>query len=313
MNSVEICFIFDSNEASLVSERLGDLGLVVHEYDFSNIHDLKLNPEKVNIVLIDLEKVSVVEIITSLRKNSHLTDSITYVMISPQYMGDALSITGSLLQTEFIEKPYNRREFILLIEKTIVVEKYRELMGQLSSEYKERIENYENIFDTNKNNVFESEKSDETFKRILNFERNLIERQKELNERIKEFSCFREQDFAQARDMLFANAMLDKLREKELLEARDTITAQEHVIDFAGMLLEEKIKEVEAEQHVLEYASESAEGQKKIIEAQEQVVEFSREEALKLHNRIKALYDEKNELQDENQRLKKLLEVKGDS
>lgn len=308
MNSVDIFFITDNNEAAAVADRLRELGLTVFEHSFKDIPLIDLDPDKISLLVIDCEKQTVEDIITALRVNANIHSTVTYVVLQPSLMGHALSLVGNLMHTEFVEKPYNRREFILLIEKTIVVEKYREIMKQLSSEYEERIEKYEHLFHINKNNLFDSENHDETLKRILNFEKNLIERQNELNDRIKEFSCFRQHELLESKDLIFANTMLEKLRERELRDAQETITAQEKVIEFSTNLLDDQKKINDAQKKVLDYSSTELKDQQKIVEAQELVVELSRDEAIRLHHRINALHDEKNELVEENQRLKKELQ-----
>ncbi|MFW5808412.1 MAG: hypothetical protein ACOCWH_05115 [Spirochaetota bacterium] len=308
MNTVDIFFIFDNNDAVSVAGRLSELGLTVFEHSFKDIPHLELDPDKLSIVIIDCQDQTVDNIITTLRTRKNLADAIIYVVLAPSLIGHALGLVGNLMHTEFIEKPYNNREFILLIEKTIVVEKYREIMKQLSSEYEERIEKYEHLFQANRNNLFDSVKNGETFERILNFEKNLIERQKELNERINEFSCFRQRELMETRDILFANAMLDKLRERELREAKDTINAQERVIEFSSTKLDEERKINEAQKHLIDYSTGELDGQRRITEAQEHVVELSRDEAIRLHHRINALHEEKKELVEENQRLKRELQ-----
>ena len=100
----------------------------------------------------------------------------------------------NLMHVEFISRPVSDREFLLLLEKTILVERYREIMKYISEEAESRIEAFENLMDIKRKDIFASEEEKEGFKNILNYEKNLIKKQSDLNKAIREYTQKRQKE-----------------------------------------------------------------------------------------------------------------------
>jgi hypothetical protein len=286
MKSVVIYFITDNQSGENAVIRLKKLGLDVQTPGIEQITKITPDEVKVSLIVVDMENIPVSDCIARLESSTRLHNIAKYIVLDAALISHAIEQRGSSMHTEFIEKPYNPREFALLIEKTIIVEKYRIIMKQLSNEYEKRIEQYENIFHINNRDVIASSEDNDAFHKILDFEKNLIKKQEELNEKLHEFSSFRQKDLLETRNLLFASTMLDRLREKELIDANEVIHAQERVLEYSSNRLGENLK---------------------LVEAQEKVVELSRDEAISLHHTIENLMKEKSYLLEENQKLKTLL------
>ncbi|MBN2435053.1 MAG: hypothetical protein JXK07_07280 [Spirochaetes bacterium] len=289
MKSVDINYFTDNQAGEAATIQLKKLGLNVNRTDIDKISSISPDPDKVTLIVADIDSMPVSDIIEKFNSSPKLHNIVKYIVLDSSLIVHAGDYRGSAMHTEFIEKPYNRYEFALLIEKSIIVEKYRQIMKQLSNEYEKRIEQYENIFHISNSDVIATDQDKKAFEKILDFEKNLIKKQEELNEKLHDFSSFRQKDLLETQNLLFANTMLDRLREKELMDANELIHAQERVLEYSSSRLGDNLK---------------------LVEAQEKVVELSRDEAISLHHTIENLIKEKKYLIEENQKLKDLLQKK---
>ena len=169
------------------------------------------------------------------------------------------------LHVEFISRPIDRQMFMLLLEKSVIVERYREMMKYISREAGTRIEAYENLMDINRKDLFVTENEKNIFKNILVYEKNLLKRQEKLNNAIKEFALLRQKDMFDIKNRVRVEGMLSELRKQELLDANSIITAQETVIDYSTRKLQDA---------------------EEIIGATEKVAELGRHEAMQLHEQL---------------------------
>ncbi len=170
------------------------------------------------------------------------------------------------MHLEFISRTMARPEFLLLLEKSVLVERYREILKTMSQDAQSRIEIYEGMLDINrKNQIFVSEKEKLAFEHIITYEKNLLREQMKLSKAISNFALLRHSELFDMKKRINVEELLNDLRRKEMLEAQKVIEAQESVIHYSA-------KELDTA--------------KKIINASENVAELSRMESLNLHGEL---------------------------
>jgi len=290
MEQVTIWYITDNNKGERVRDAIDSLGLSVRLIKGFDPANINIVDNEINFFIFDLYDTGITEIFNGIKNDQRLFGSIKFVLLSKKEIKHASGISVNMLRLELISRPVNIREFLLLIEKSILVERYREIMKYISRESKQRIETYEGLMDINrKKSIFSSEKELETFEKIISYEKNLLKEQAKLNKAIRDFTLLRQSELFDMRSRIDAEEMLSDLRRKELLDAWNTIEAQESVLNFSA-------KELDVAH--------------KIINASENVQELSRKEAIDLHRELKRysdlnkkLYNEINELQKEKERL----------
>ena len=91
-------------------------------------------------------------------KDERLQNFLKFIMIKKSQLKGLMKLNYNLMHLEFLNRPVDKRELLLLLEKSIIVERYREIMKFISKEAESRIEAYEGLMDINRKNVFESEK-----------------------------------------------------------------------------------------------------------------------------------------------------------
>ena len=287
MERVEIWYLTDSKAGEDLSQSIRYLGLslnLVTDADFSKTEILGGN---LNVFIIDLSKRDLPDIMSVVRDDQRLKGFLKFIILKKSLVRRALTLAASMLQVEFISRPVDRREFILLLEKSILVERYREMMHSVSRDVEERIETFESLMSINRKDLFVTDKERDAFQRIIEHEKHLMTEQSRLNRAIREFTSLRQMEIFNMKDRIKAEEMLTELKRKELMDANSVIKAQESLIDFSSKELHEA---------------------NRIINAAETVVELGRQEAITLREELAVATRRNNELAEENARLRREME-----
>ncbi len=286
MKSVNIWFITDNSDGVKLAESIKNLGLSVNVIRRASFKEANILIEHTNIFIVDIKKKGLPAILSIIRDDLRLNSFLKFVILSKKEIKKAVNASLNIMHIEFISQPVNTREFILLLEKSIVVEKYKEIMKLMSKDSEARIGAFESLMDIARKDIFESDKEKEAFEKILDYERHLAFEQEKLNKAIREFTLLRQKDLFDLKNRVKAEEMLMELRRAEMIDAQNVIKAQEAVIDFSARELHEAGK---------------------IIDATERVQELSRKEAMELHEQLRKEREKVKELEKEVKRLKEEL------
>ena len=276
MERADIWYCTDNDKGKEIYETLKLLGLNIVLVEDKNFSSCNILPSQINIFIIDLITVEFSEILSMLRKDERLHKFIKYLILFKKQIRKASQLSIDVMHLEILSRPIKKREFSLLLEKSIVVERYKEMLNLFSLEATERIEEYTNLLDINRKESFFDEKEKNIFSKIINFEKHILEEQKELNAAIANFTRLRQQELFDLKKRIDAEEMLSELRRQELMDAKNVIAAQSAVID---------------------YSSKELQNAEEIIHATEAVQELSRLEAIKLHEQLEKEKQKNEELQ----------------
>jgi hypothetical protein len=290
MEQVTLWYLCEKDELPGLSEEIRAMGLSINNLHSKNFKEANIIDSEINLFIIDLIEISPVKILEMLAGDQRLQSFLKFVIINKKDLKDIKKTSFNLMHVEFISRPVEKSEFLLLLEKSIVVERYREIMKFVSSEAESRIEAYEGILDINRKKVFETDKEKSAFEKILAYEKNLMKEQVELSKAIRDFTFLRQSEIFDMKSRINAEEMLAELRRRELLDAKNIINAQDSVLNFSAKELNDA---------------------KRIINASEQMSELGRMEALNLHDNLKkekelnkSLCEEIEKLLQENDALK---------
>ena len=284
MERADIWYCTDNDKGKEIYETLKLLGLNIVLVEDKNFSSCNILPSQINIFIIDLITVEFSEILSMLRKDERLHKFIKYLILFKKQIRKASQLSIDVMHLEILSRPIKKREFSLLLEKSIVVERYKEMLNLFSLEATERIEEYTNLLDINRKESFFDEKEKNIFSKIINFEKHILKEQKELNMAIANFTRLRQQELFDLKKRIDAEEMLSELRRQELMDAKNVIAAQSAVID---------------------YSSKELQNAEEIIHATEAVQELSRLEAIKLHEQLEKEKQKNEELQKKIEMLEK--------
>ena len=276
MERADIWYCTDNDKGKEIYETLKLLGLNIVLVEDKNFSSCNVLPSQINIFIIDLITVEFSEILSMLRKDERLHKFIKYLILFKKQIRKASQLSIDVMHLEILSRPIKKREFSLLLEKSIIVERYKEMLNLYSLEATERIEAYTNLLDINRKESFFDEKEKNIFSKIINFEKHILKEQKELNAAIGNFTRLRQKELFDLKKRIDAEEMLSELKRQELMDAKSVIEAQSAVI---------------------EYSSKELQSAEEIIHATEAVQELSRLEAIKLHEELEKEKQKNEELQ----------------
>jgi len=276
MNKIEIMFYTDNKEGEALAARVKQMGVSVNVCNFDEIEINCENKVGYCVLIFDLINMKAENLIRHLSEIKCVQNIIKLIITDKKDIDGVFFNAIHLLNLEFIIKPVDERSFMLLLEKTLLVEKYRQLMKLISDESESRIDVLECMLNIKRKDMFDEGTEKEIFIRILDFEKKLMEEHLVLNDSIRNIALYRNNEFIALKDRIKAEEMLNELRREELLNANRIIEAQESLIEYSSRELSEA---------------------KKIMNARENVEELSRNEAIDLHTELKRLKGEKKILE----------------
>ncbi len=266
MERADIWYCTDNDKGKEIYNTLKILGLNISLIEKNNFLSCNVVPTRINIFIIDLVNRDISEILSMIRKDERIQKFLKYLVLYKKQIRKASHLASDLMHLEILSRPLQKREFSLLLEKSIIVERYKEMLNLFSHEAGERMETYSNLLDINRKESFFDEKEKNIFEKIIHFEKHIIEEQKKLNTAIANFAKVRQQELFDLKKRIDAEEMLSELRRKELMDAQSVIEAQNAVI---------------------EYSSKELKDATEILHATEAVQELGRLEAMQLHEQLK--------------------------
>ncbi|MGL4370580.1 MAG: hypothetical protein ACRCUT_13040, partial [Spirochaetota bacterium] len=191
METVDIWYFTDNDAGKSAASSLDEIGLTLHTVSGALFDIPPFKQSGVNLFIFDILSVPYSQLLDKIRGDARL-QKVQKVIVLP--FSDVESAAGNsrdILHLDFLSRPYNKREFILFLEKTAVVEKYREIMRSISQEAEGRIEAFESLMRVRKGDILETGEEKEVFDKIITFEKSLLDEQKKLNDAIRDFASVR--------------------------------------------------------------------------------------------------------------------------
>ncbi len=289
MNRVDVWYLTDYEGGSSLEHAIESLGFDAHPVSGNDFSKCTIDQSLSHVFIVDCTDISIERAISIFHDDARLGNFQKYLIVEADQVDRAISLSGEILNIDFISRPFNKREFLLLLEKAVIVEKYRDMMKKISKDAESRIEEFESLIRIHKKDVFGSEVEKEAFGKIMAFETKLVEEQKKMNNAIREFTALRQKELFEMKNRINAEELLDTYRRTEMIDAHETIRAQQAVLEFSSKVLDDA---------------------NRIIRASEITGELSRDEAIRLHDTLKAERERGDMLAKEVETLKKQIAAK---
>jgi hypothetical protein len=287
MKTVSIWYLTDYEGGAALADALKALSFNVTRVDGNDFTASPINLDMPNLFVVDCSGAAVEKMMSMLKSDSRLQNFQKFVILSSEKADLAIDLSRDLLHIDFISRPFNRRELLILFEKAVLVEQYRHMMKNISRDAEQRIETFESLVHIHKNNdVVTVDKDRDLINRIVSYEKNIIDEQKKLNDDIRNFTALRHKELFDLKSRLKAEELLDVFRHSEMVSANELIKAQQSVLDFS---------------------SKELDSARRIIKASEITSELCREEAIGLHAQLKAEREKNARLNAELESLRQKL------
>jgi hypothetical protein len=267
MERVDIWYLSDNLQGKRFAQKIKELGLSVNTVTSGDLKDSELIMDTSNIFIFDLIQKDPAEILAIIRKDQRLHTFLKFIIIKKGFIKPALASAMNLFHVEFITRPINKREFILLLEKCIIVERYKEMMKLISKKAEEKINTFDNLMSINRKDFFKSESEKQAFEKIIEYEKHFMSEQARMNKAMKDFAYLRQREMFDIRGRIKETDILENIRWKEetnegniesgekpasssimkIEDANEIIDATEKVIDLSIMEKKQLLEELKKE------------------------------------------------------------------
>lgn len=232
MENITLWYLTDNEAGEKTAAALRRMSLAVNIIEGSNLKDSKINQAHTNIFIFDLDDVEPRELIKYCAEDQRLRGMVKFVLATKKGIKSALSEPFNLYRLEFIKKPVETNEFLLLIEKTVLVESYRDIVKSLSKEQDSHIGAFEGLFSINRKNIFESA-GKSTFEDIVNYQNNSSEENSRQLKSLRDFLRMSGGDVFDSAEEIDGMRLLSELRQKDLQELEGIFDERKNVIDYS--------------------------------------------------------------------------------
>ncbi len=281
MIEAKIYILTDNNTGKNIASRISQLGFdpeILTNPD--QLKNLQGSEDRLNILIIDMAGASAAGLNRILNENN-IKNFIRMIVLDSCAGCEEFYSSGDFFNVELFTRPVDIRAFLLLFEKMVFGERYRQLLRIITGEAESRIQTAGDLLAASDSGPDSRARERDFFIKILEFEKKIIDEHIKLNDSIRHMSLMRNTEYMALKDRIRAEEMLGELRRQELLDAKDVINAQESLLDFSSKELHET---------------------KRILAAREHVEELGRTEAMELHAELK-------KLREINSSLEKRIEV----
>ncbi|MCX8122824.1 MAG: hypothetical protein N3F66_01505 [Spirochaetes bacterium] len=169
MERADIWYCTDNDKGKEIFAALKILGLNITLIESRNFSSCNIVPSRINIFIIDLINSDIPEILAMIRKDERIHKFLKYLVLYKKQIRKASHLASDLMHLEILSRPLQKREFSLLLEKSIIVERYKEMLHMFSHEATERMETYSNLLDINRKESFFDEKEKNIFEKTSYF------------------------------------------------------------------------------------------------------------------------------------------------
>jgi hypothetical protein len=189
MNNISIFIVTDNDEGKLIFHELKFLETDISMAPLKKMVSNKGNQSEIGILIIHLEDTPLATILQSFQKQNVPEKWLKFVFLKHRNLKGLKLDNFHFFHLEFLQRPVRINEFLLLVEKSILTEKYKLLLKETPVWLQEKGESLENIYDTlRKKLIDEDSSSSKVFAKIINLQQKLDEETDKYQKAIEKFS-----------------------------------------------------------------------------------------------------------------------------
>lgn len=195
MENLRILIITDNTEGKRIARELKELETKVIETKINKILLAKKKEEETVLLIINLDEFSIEKIISELKKQQIPDNWLKFIFLKSKILKDVSHGEFNIYHLEFLQRPVRFSEFLLLVEKSILTEKFKLMLKEVSVELKDKGEAMENLYHVMRKKLFDKNaNSADIFDKIIKMQKKLDDKTYKMQKSIQKFSMHRQKN-----------------------------------------------------------------------------------------------------------------------
>jgi len=191
-NIVKVWYISNHELGRKLFSQIEDLRIQTVYFDIAELS--KINPlqEHTNVFIFDLVDLQTNFIVNIVTQDERFKNSLKLCILSKKQISEFASKTYNSFKLELLQRPVNNEMFLLLLEKSVLVELYKDFLRSNSlnssnpSNNNRGIHSFEIVMEINRKHVLEACLEKKLgFNSIIEFQSHLKNEQAKLRKKIK--------------------------------------------------------------------------------------------------------------------------------
>ena len=154
-NIVKVWYLSDNESGKKLFSQIENLKVQTGYFDIAEISGITPLQEHTNIFIFDLDNFQTDSIVNIVSQDERFKNSLKLCILSKKQIREFDSKSYNSFKLELLERPVNNEVFLLLLEKSLLVELYRDLLHSTSSSNHGGVNSLETVMEVNRKRVFE--------------------------------------------------------------------------------------------------------------------------------------------------------------
>ena len=187
---IKVWYLSNNEAGQKLFSQIKNWGIQAVYLDISKRSKITPSQDNINVFVFDLVDLKTDFIVKTVTRDERFENSLKLCILTKKQIQEFYSKSYNSLKLELLQRPIDPETFLLLLEKSLLVELYRELFySNLSSDVlttnSSKIHFFESVMEINRKQAFKANSEKLGFDSIIKFQNNFQEEQTKLKKKIK--------------------------------------------------------------------------------------------------------------------------------
>jgi hypothetical protein len=183
-NVIKVWYLSNNETGEKLFSQIKKLGIQADYFDISEISNIVPLQEDVNVFVFDLVDLQTDFILDIVVQDERFKNSLKLCLLSKKQISEFHSKSYSSCKLELLQRPADNEMFLVLLEKSLLVELYRSELHSVSFS-NSKVYSFEGIMEINRKQPFKANAESLSFDSIIEFQSHFQEEQAKLKKEIK--------------------------------------------------------------------------------------------------------------------------------
>ncbi len=242
MENIQIVVVSDNREGKRIAQGFQEVGADVVESSLKDLYKFQESAREQIVLAVNLDKPAYPDVLKSLQKLPQCAQWLKFIFIKAGLLKNIDYSAVDSRTLEFLQRPVRISEFLIIVEKSLLAERFRNTLQSHSQSKPAEKESLQNLYDLFRKKIFieDDRGPEQVFEKILNMQKKLDDEHLRYQKAIEKFSVAKQKN-------LFVEQPAASGQLLEILKAQDSAAQLDReIIDEFDRLQDENERLEEA-------------------------------------------------------------------